>query len=165
MEVFRRHFWGPGLFCCVSFAVSFKEVALGFQPPLEQWAFSYNHHWFPKGLMIEIGKKTIIVMVVEAQGLIILVRETIFSAAQVWLSAPLRFCTRNTESCQVLTGPLGGGRTAAVCYVYVGLYKEKIKWVGGGLTSFGMAYFSGVFVKLTWFPNMKVWMIQMMFPF
>ena len=48
---------------------------LGFQPPLKQWVFSYNHHWYTLWvliclicLIIEIGEETIVLMVVEAQG-------------------------------------------------------------------------------------------------
>ena len=74
------------------------------------------------------------------------------------------FAPETLKAAKFLLGLLAAGG-AAVCYVYVGLYNEKIKWVGGGLTSCGMAYFQEILLNFTWFPNMKVWMIQMMFPF
>ncbi len=44
---------------------------LGFQPPLKQWVEKHNHHcWTLRVLIIQIGS-TIILMVVEAQGIYI----------------------------------------------------------------------------------------------
>ncbi len=42
---------------------------LGFQPPLKQWVEKYNHHCLPKGFNNPVIGSTIILMVVEAQGL------------------------------------------------------------------------------------------------
>ena len=42
---------------------------LRFQPPLKHWVFSYNHHWLPKGFNHRNWGKSIILMVVEAQGI------------------------------------------------------------------------------------------------
>ena len=44
---------------------------LRFQPPLKHWVFSYNHHWLPKGFNHRNWGKSIILMVVEAQGIYI----------------------------------------------------------------------------------------------
>ena len=53
------------------------------------------------------------------------------------LAVALRFCTRNTESCQVLTGPLGGG---CWCVMFSLGKNEKVNGLEDE-TSFGMAYF------------------------
>ena len=129
--------FGKALFCCVAFAVSFKEVALGFQPPLEHWAFSCNHHWLPKGF----NHPNLVNHYCNGGGSpgVDYFGVKPFGAAKFG-SKPLRFCTRNTESCQVLTGPLGGGWSGGVSCFRWAKTRENQR-VGRGLTSFGMAYF------------------------
>ena len=47
------------------------SCSLGFQAPLKQWVFSYNHHcWTLRVFIIEIGS-TIVLMLVEAQGVFV----------------------------------------------------------------------------------------------
>ena len=91
-------------------------------------------------------------MVVEAQGLIILVRGSPFFQLPKFGAKPLRFCTRNTESCQVLTGPLGGGWSGGVLCLRWAIQREnQMGWRRVNLFWDGL--FSGDFVKFYMVPK------------
>ena len=75
-------------------------------------------------------------MVVEAEGLIILVRETIFSAAKFGCRSQVL----HPKHWKLPSSYWASWRRVLVCYVYVGLYNEKINGLDEE-TSFGMAYF------------------------